>query len=76
MKNIKNIWFWFTLIVCPILVVLGVFTLGELIGEFIYSTQSNRPSVTNFQLVFICAGVCAFSVFLTTLKQAKIRFGK
>ncbi|WP_310736878.1 MULTISPECIES: DUF6419 family natural product biosynthesis protein [unclassified Pseudoalteromonas] len=28
MKGIKRIWFWFTLVVCPFLIILGMATFG------------------------------------------------
>jgi len=75
-KEIKVIWFWFTLVACPLLIVLGVFTLGNLIGQYIYSPHFSFPSISSFQIVFMCSGVCAFSVLLSTLKEARIRFAK
>lgn len=76
MKKIKFIWFWFTLVACPLLIVLGVFTLGHLIGQYIYSSHFSFPSISSFQIVFMCSGVCAFSVLLNTLKEERIRFAK
>ncbi|MBB1407579.1 hypothetical protein [Pseudoalteromonas sp. SG44-17] len=74
MKGIKRIWFWFTLVVCPLLIILGVATFAQLLGEYMYSDQFSFSSLSSFQIAFIGAGICAFSVFLSTLKEAKIRF--
>ncbi|CAM4300004.1 hypothetical protein [Pseudoalteromonas byunsanensis] len=76
MTHIKSIWFWFSLVVCPFLIVLGVFTAGKLLGQYMYSQQFSFSSISILQVGLICAGVCAFSVFLNTLKEAKIRFAK
>ncbi|WP_350645597.1 hypothetical protein [Pseudoalteromonas sp. G24-MNA-CIBAN-0072] len=74
MKGIKRIWFWFTLVVCPFLIILGVATFAQLLGEYMYSQQFSFSLLSSFQIAFIGAGICAFSVFLSTLKEAKIRF--
>lgn len=76
MKEIKVVWFWFTLVACPLLIVLGVLTLGNLIGQYIYSPHFSFASISSVQIVLMCSGVSAFSVFLSTLKEAKIRFAK
>ncbi|WP_105167837.1 hypothetical protein [Pseudoalteromonas sp. T1lg23B] len=76
MKDIKSIWFWFTLVVCPLLVLLGIFTLGKLLGQYMYSEQFGFSSIAITQIGFIGAGICAFSQLLITLKQAKKRFAK
>ena len=75
-EKIKVIWFWFTLVACPLLIVLGVFTLGNLIGQYIYAPDFSLSSISSIQIVFMCSGVCAFSVLLSTLKEARIRFAK
>ncbi|WP_418608933.1 hypothetical protein ACNSN2_07220 [Pseudoalteromonas sp. US3C1013] len=74
MKGIRRFWFWFTLVVCPLLIILGVATFAQLLGQYMYSQQFSFSSLFSFQIAFIGGGVCAFSVFLSTLKEAKIRF--
>ena len=74
MKGIKRIWFWFTLVVCPLLIILGVATFAQLFGQYMYSQQFSFSSLSSFQIAFMAGGICAFSVFLSTLKEAKIRF--
>ncbi|TGE77340.1 hypothetical protein C7Y70_18055 [Pseudoalteromonas sp. KS88] len=74
MKDIKCIWFWFTLVVCPLLIILGVATFAQLLGQYMYSEQFSFSSLSSFQIAFIGGGVCAFSVFLSTLKEVKICF--
>ncbi|WP_076921299.1 hypothetical protein [Pseudoalteromonas sp. SK20] len=74
MKGIKRIWFWFTLVVCPLLIILGVATFAQLFGQYMYSEQFSFSSLSSFQIAFMGGGICAFSVFLSTLKEAKIRF--
>ncbi|KAF7766387.1 hypothetical protein PUND_a2205 [Pseudoalteromonas undina] len=74
MKSIRRIWFWFTLVVCPLLIILGVATFAQLLGQYMYSEQFSFSSLSSFQIAFIGGGVCAFSVFLSTLKEVKIRF--
>lgn len=76
MKTIKDVWFWFTLVACPLLIVLAVFTLGKLIGQYIYAQQFSLSSLSSIQIVLMCSGICALSVFSSTLKQAKTRFAK
>ena len=74
MKGIKRIWFWFTLVVCPLLIILGVATFAQLLGEYVYSPQYSLSSLSSFQIVFMAGGICAFYILLTTIKEAKIRF--
>ncbi|WP_257326047.1 hypothetical protein [Pseudoalteromonas rhizosphaerae] len=74
MKGIKRIWFWFTLVVCPFLIILGVATFAQLLGQYMYSQQFSFSSLSSFEIALMCGGICAFSVFLSTLKEAKIRF--
>ena len=74
MKGIKRIWFWFTLVVCPLLIIIGVATFAQLLGQYMYSQQFSFSSLSSFQIAFMEGGICAFSVFLNTLKEAKIRF--
>ena len=74
MKDIKRIWFWCTLVVCPLLIILGVATFAQLLGEYVYSPQYSFSSLSSFQIVSMAGGICAFSIFLTTIKEAKIRF--
>ena len=62
MKDIKRIWFWFTLVVCPLLIMLGVATFGQLLGEYVYSPQYSFSSLSSFQIVFMAGGICAFSI--------------
>ena len=71
MKGIKRIWFWFTLVVCPFLIILGVATFAQLLGEYMYSQQFSFSSLSSFQIAFMCGGVCAFSVFFKHIKRGK-----
>ena len=75
MESVRKIWFWFTLIVCPILILWAVYTIGKLVGYAVVS-QSSMPAIDSTQLVPICAGICAFSVLLNTLREVKVRFAR
>lgn len=72
MESVKKVWFWFTLIVCPILILWAVYTIGKLVGHVVVS-QSSMPTIDSTQLVPICGGICALSVLLNTLREAKLR---
>ena len=74
MKGIRRFWFWFTLVVCPLLIILALATFAQLFGQYMYSQQFSFSSLSSFQIAFMGGGICAFSVFLSTLKEAKIRF--
>ncbi|CAD2224634.1 conserved exported hypothetical protein [Pseudoalteromonas sp. 3J6] len=69
MKGIKRI--WFTLVVCPLLIILGVATFAQLLGQYIYSEQFSFSSLSSFQIAFMGGGVCAFSVFFKHIKRGK-----
>ena len=53
MKGIKRIWFWFTLVVCPLLIILGVATFAQLLGQYMYSQQFTFSSLSSFQIAFM-----------------------
>jgi hypothetical protein len=74
--SIKNIWFWFTLTVCPILILVGIYTLGHIIGFSLFSKSDELVSLDTSQIVFILCGFSSLFVFLKTLKVAKSRFAK
>ena len=76
MDSIKSIWFWFTLIVCPVLIVVGVYTLGHVVGFSLYSKSDELISLDSSQIVFILCGFSSLFVFLKALKVAKARFSK
>ncbi|WP_339725303.1 hypothetical protein [uncultured Paraglaciecola sp.] len=75
MECVRKFWFWFTLIVCPILILWAVYTIGKLVGNAMVS-QSSMPAIDSTHLVAICAGICAVSVLLNTLRKAKVRFAR
>jgi hypothetical protein len=76
MDSIKNIWFWFTLIVCPILILVGIYNLSYLIGQILYAESGGLVNLYSRQMVFILGGLSSLFVFSKTLKVAKTRFSK
>jgi hypothetical protein len=76
MDSIKNIWFWFTLIVCPILILVGIYNLSYLIGHILYAESGGLVNLYSVQMVFILGGLSSLFVFSKTLKVAKTRFSK
>ncbi|GAB2990969.1 hypothetical protein [Psychrosphaera aestuarii] len=76
MKNLSEIWFWFTLLFCPIGILVGIFQLASLSGFWLYSDTaiSMHELLKSGQLVMILVGFTCACVFADTLKKAKIRF--
>ncbi|TMP18931.1 hypothetical protein [Pseudoalteromonas sp. S2893] len=75
MEYVRKVWFWLTLIVCPILILWAFYTIGKLVGHAVVS-QSSMPAINSTHLVPICGGICALSVLLNTLRKAKVRFAR
>ncbi len=62
MKGIKRI--WFTLVVCPLLIILGVATFAQLLGQYMYSQQFSFSSLSSFQIAFMGGrNLCVFCIF-------------
>jgi cytochrome b subunit of formate dehydrogenase len=74
MQSIKNIWFWFCLVFCPILILAGTYIVGQVSGHYSQSNESLFSSVSSQQLAIIAAAICAVFVLISKIKEAKIRF--
>lgn len=73
MESVKEFWFWLKLVLCPILILHGVYVVGKLVGRSLVS-QSGLPTIDSTHLVPIAGAICALNVLYYTWKEAKIRF--
>lgn len=73
MNNAKEFWFWLKLVICPILILNGVYVVGKLVGGLMVS-QSGLPTIDSALLVPLAGAVCAMYVLYYTGKEAITRF--
>jgi len=73
MESVKEFWFWLKLVICPILILTGVYVVGKLVGRSLVS-QSGLPTIDSTHLVLIAGAICALNVLYYTWKETKIRF--
>ncbi|MDR8524289.1 hypothetical protein [Shewanella fidelis] len=81
MKLFKQFWFWFGLLLCPLLMIACIFNLGRFIGYTLVSEQSFLQAVHSSSIgielvITLSLGVCATFEFLRSLRQAKVKFAK
>ena len=71
----KGFWFWFGLIICPVIIFVSVFNAGRILGLFLYSEQPFTQSLTShvgIELVItLSLAICAISEFLRSIRHAK-----
>ena len=73
MESAKEFWFWLKLVICPILILNGVYVAGKLVGRSLVS-QSGLPTIDSTHLGPMAGAICALNVLYYTWKEAKIRF--
>ena len=79
MRVFNELWFWFGLIICPIIFIASVFNTGRLLGHLIYRSESLLQAlsaaparlelVVSLSLVILTA-----SEFYRAFSRAKVRF--
>lgn len=69
MKQLNEIWFWFSLTVLP---VIALFGFGYLVGQMAYSNGFKFESVAHFSIIPL--SICAAFQFKRALAAAKLRF--
>lgn len=79
MRVFKGFWFWFGLMICPIIFIVSVFNTGRLLGHLIHRSEpllqalSTAPErlelVTSLALV-----ICTASEFYRVFSPKKVRF--
>jgi hypothetical protein len=73
MEIAKGFWFWLTLVICPILILNGVYVVGKLVGRSLVS-QSGLPTIDSTHLISMAGAICALNTLYYTWKEVKIRF--
>jgi hypothetical protein len=53
---------------------VGTYIVGQVLGHYSQSSESLFSAVSNQQLAIIAAAICAVFVFISKIKEAKIRF--
>lgn len=72
MKTLKNLWFWFGLTICPIILLFALFRAGQLLGEILYS--STRYNINQFDIIIFISAILAGFEFARSVRQARLRF--
>ncbi|MCL1146682.1 hypothetical protein L2747_11800 [Shewanella marinintestina] len=77
MRFFKGFWFWFGLIICPVIIIVSVFNAGRIMGLLIYSEQPFTQSLTShvgIELVItLSLAICAISEFLRSIRHGKAK---
>ncbi|WP_299807744.1 hypothetical protein [uncultured Shewanella sp.] len=79
MRVFNQFWFWFGLIICPIIFIASVFNTGRLLGHLIYRSEpllqalSTAPERLEL-VVSLALAICTASEFYRALSRAKVRF--
>ncbi|MCK8046002.1 hypothetical protein MSG37_14030 [Shewanella sp. 1CM18E] len=81
MKLFKQFWFWFGLLLCPLLMIASIFNLGRFLGYTLVSEQPflqalNTGSIGIELLITLSLGICATFEFSRSLRLAKVKFAK
>ncbi|GGQ11102.1 hypothetical protein [Shewanella litoralis] len=71
-KFVTEVWFWYGLIICPILIILTTFGLGVQVGRTVYSEQPFSLDV--WQIVLMSVLLLSMSEFRRAVMAAKVRF--
>ncbi|GIU31565.1 hypothetical protein L2719_12095 [Shewanella schlegeliana] len=83
MRVFKAFWFWFGLVACPVIFIASVFNTGRLFGYLMFSEQAYTQGLSQALsgsndgielLITISLGICAFSEFMRSFYQLKVRF--
>jgi hypothetical protein len=73
MESAKELWFWLKSVTCPILILSGLYVVGNLVGRSL-ALQSGLPTIDSTHLVPMAGAICALNVLYYTWKEAKICF--
>jgi hypothetical protein len=78
MKIIKELWFWFSLLVCPLLALATLSSVPYLVGYmsvYVINIDSYTLKLAHvLSLAMFCLCVGAAVPFISALKQAETRF--
>lgn len=83
MRVFKAFWFWFGLVACPVIFIVCVFNSGRIFASLMLSEQAYTLSLSHALtgsndgielLISISLGICAFSEFIRSFYQLKVRF--
>ncbi|MFT4808771.1 MAG: ABC-type multidrug transport system fused ATPase/permease subunit [Paraglaciecola sp.] len=58
---------------CHILILVGTYIVGQVLDHYSQSNESLFSAVSSQQLAIIVAAICAVFVFISKIKEAKIR---
>ena len=67
----SNKWIYFTLLVCPIILIISVYEFGRLVGHLIYSNDFLESYINVGHLGLFAAAICAMSELYRTYQSLK-----
>jgi hypothetical protein len=71
-KFVTAVWFWYGLIICPILMMLTTFGIGVLVGIHVYTKQ--QFSIDIWQIMLVSVLLLSISEFRRAVIAAKVKF--
>jgi hypothetical protein len=72
MKQKSTIFYWVIVLICLIVILVGVYQLGNIIGSALYSSSFSFESISIWQIGLIGSGVCGVFEFIRTIKKLKV----
>lgn len=69
MHKRKDFWFWFGLILGPVLLILGVFNVGYLLASAAYSSTISITNHYREFILLISSAVCGVAILRHALKR-------
>lgn len=69
MHNRKDFWFWFGLILGPVLIILGLFNVGYLLAGAAYSSTISIANHYREFILLISSAVCGIAILRHALKR-------
>ncbi|ABV86876.1 hypothetical protein [Shewanella pealeana] len=76
MRVFYELWFWFGLIICPIIFIASVFNTGRLLGHLIYRSEPLLQALSTEPLELVASlslVICTGSEFYRAFNRAKER---
>lgn len=69
MHKRKDFWFWFGLILGPILIILGLFNVGYLLAGAAYSSTISTENHYREFILLISSTICGVAILRHALKR-------
>lgn len=70
MHKRRDFWFWFGLILGPVLIVLALFNLGYLVADATYSSTTSTDNQYRQFILLVSSAICGVAILRHSLKRA------